>query len=87
MPYRPWGKIFAILLIAAGIMGAFVWKYMQTMGAATMAENMKVQVPAVVKPLYDLFGEKLFLVLGAVAAILFAAVSLKVVLGRPREED
>jgi hypothetical protein len=57
------------------------------MDAATVADNMTVQVPAVVKPLYDIFGEKLFLVIGAVAAILFAVVSLKVAVGRPREEE
>lgn len=87
MPYRPWGKIFAILIIAAGIMGAFVWKYMQTMEAATRSEKMVAQVPAIAKPLYDIFGEKLFLVIGAVAAILFAVVSLKVVVGRPRLDE
>jgi hypothetical protein len=87
MPYRPWGKIVVILILAAGIMSAFVWKYLQTMDAATVADNMTVQVPAVVKPLYDIFGEKLFLVIGAVAAILFAVVSLKVAVGRPREEE
>ncbi len=87
MPYRPWGKIIAILLMSAGIMGAFVWKYLQTMDAATAGDGLTVQVPAVVKPLYDMFGEKLFLVIGAVAAILFAVVTLKVVVGKPKADD
>jgi len=87
MPYRPWGKIIAILVISAGIMGVFVWKYLQTMDAAQAGDGLTVQVPAVIKPLYDLFGEKLFLVIGALAAILFAVVTLKVVIGRPEFDD
>ena len=87
MPYRPWGKIFAILVMAAGIMGAFVWKYFQTMDAASVGDGMTVKVPGIVQPLYDIFGEKLFLVIGAVAAILFAAVSLKVVVGKPKMDE
>ncbi|MCP4605589.1 MAG: hypothetical protein GY847_34550 [Proteobacteria bacterium] len=87
MPYRPWGKIIVILLMSAGIMGAFVWKYLQTMDAAAAGDGLTVQVPAVVKPLYDMFGEKLFLIIGAVAAILFAVVTLKAVVGRPKADD
>ncbi len=87
MPYRPWGKIFAILIMSAGIMGAFVWKYLETIDAASAGDGLTVQVPVVVKPLYDMFGEKLFLVLGAFAAIIFAVVSLKAVVGRPKIED
>ncbi|MCP4678624.1 MAG: hypothetical protein GY854_24550 [Deltaproteobacteria bacterium] len=81
MGYRPWGKIIAILMISAGIMGVFVWKYLQTIDVAGSRDDLTVQVPAVVQPLYNIFGEKLFLVIGAVAAILFAAVSLKAVVG------
>ena len=87
MPYRPWGKIIAILIMSAGIMGAFVWKYLQTMDAAAAGDGLTVKVPAIVQPLYNVFAEKLFLVIGAIAAILFAAVTLKVVVGRPKMDD
>ncbi len=87
MVYRPWGKIIGILMMSAGIMGAFVWKYLQTMDVAGSRDDLTVQVPAVIQPLYNIFGEKLFLVIGAFAAILFAAVSLKAVVGRPKMDE
>ena len=30
----PWGKIFIIIALAAGVMGLFVWKYQKTLAAA-----------------------------------------------------
>ncbi len=87
MTYRPWGKIIVILIMTAAIMGVFVWKYMDTMAAAEAVKGQTVSVPALLQPLYDLFGEKLFLVIGGVTSGLFAIASLKAVLGKPKIED
>ncbi len=87
MTYRPWGKIIVILMLAAGIMGVFVWKYLDTMAAAGSGDGLTVRVPPFVQPLYNIFGEKMFLVIGAIAAILFAVVTLKVAVGTPKIDD
>jgi hypothetical protein len=85
MSSRPWGKIFVILLMSAAVMGAFVWKYLDTM--ADKAGGQIAHVPSILEPFYNLLGEKVFLVLGAVAALLFAVVGLRAVAGRPDPED
>ena len=79
--YRPWGKIFTIIVLSAGVMGVFVWKYLDTLEDAEA--GVVGHVPEIVMPLYKVFGEELFLVLGAIAAILFLAGGLRAVMGRP----
>ena len=85
--YRPWGKIFTILLISAGIFSIFVWKYLDTMRDYAADDGRIYHVPAILQPFYDVLGEKMFLVFGAVAALLFAGVSLKAIAGRPKLDD
>ena len=85
MTPKPWGKIILILLMSAGIMGLFVWKYQSTMD--DIGEGVIGHVPTVLKPLYDIFGEKLYLVLGAAATLLFAVAGLKAVAGKPDIES
>ena len=85
MTPRPWGKIFIVLAMSAGIMGLFVWKYMQAM--KDKAGAVIGHVPPLLKPLYDVFGESLWLVLGGVATILFLAGGLRAVAGRPSADD
>ena len=85
MTPKPWGKIFVILLLSAAIMGAFVWKYMGAM--EDKAGGVIGHVPAVLKPLYGIFEEKLYLVLGAIAALLFAGAGIKAVAGKSDFSD
>lgn len=85
MTPKPWGKIFILLLMSAGIMGLFVWKYLDTMG--DIGEGVIGHVPTVLKPLYTLFGEKLYLVLGAAATLLFLVAGLKAVAGKSEMDD
>jgi hypothetical protein len=80
MTPKPWGKIFVILLMSAAIMGLFVWKYMDTVG--DKGEGIIGHVPTVLGPLYNIFGEKLYLVLGGIATLLFAAVGIRAVAGK-----
>jgi hypothetical protein len=77
-PYRPWGKIFGTIMIGAVIMGLFVWKYIAVLDDAKGGHF--VQVPKVIKPIYDIFGPKMFLVLGAAAAVLFVSTGLHVLM-------
>ncbi len=84
MTPKPWGKIFIILAMSAGVMGIFVWKYLDTL------ERKVGEVGAihpVLKPVYDVLGEEMFLVFGAVAALLFAVVGIRAVIGRPDIEE
>jgi hypothetical protein len=85
MTPKPWGKIFAILAMSAAVMGIFVWKYLDTL-KDSKAGNIG-HLPSVLKPLYNVLGEEMFLVFGAVATLLFAAVGLKAVMGRPSDDD
>ena len=80
MSPKPWGKIFVILLLSTAIMGLFVWKYLGAM--EDKAGGVIGHVPTVLKPLYDIFEEKLYLVLGATAALLFAGGGIKAVAGK-----
>ena len=82
---KPWGKIFVILLLSAAVMGVFVWKYLETVDAK--GEGVIGHVPTVLKPLYDLFGEKLYLVLGGIASLLFAAGGIRAVAGKSDSGD
>jgi hypothetical protein len=77
-PYRPWGKILGTLFIGAVIMGLFTWKYFAVLSDAKGGHF--VQVPKVIKPIYDRFGPEMFLVLGAAAAVLFVWTGLHVLL-------
>jgi hypothetical protein len=83
--YRPWGKIFIIVLLSAGVMGVFVWKYLDTLEDSEA--GVVGHVPQVIMPLYDIFGEALFLIIGAVAALLFLVGGLRAVAGRPSIDD
>ena len=85
MTPKPWAKIFVILLMSAGIMGLFVWKYLDTM--ADMGNGVIGHVPPVLKPLYDIFKEKLYLVLGGLAALLFLVGGLMAVSNKSNPED
>ena len=80
----PWGKIFIILALAAGVMGLFVWKYQKTLDAA---DGELVHLPPILKPFYNALGVEMWLVFGAVAALLFAGVSIKAVLGKADFDD
>ncbi len=77
-PYRPWGKIFGTIFIGVIIMGLFTWKYLAVLDEAK--HGPFVQVPKVIKPIYDMFGPKMFLILGAAAALLFIWTGLHVLL-------
>ena len=81
---KPWGKIFIILALSAGVMALFVWKYQNTLANA---EGELVHLPPILKPFYNALGVEMWLVFGAVAAILFAGVSIKAVLGKPDFDD
>ncbi len=81
MTPKPWGKIFVILLMSAGIMALFVWKYLNTM--ADKEGGIIGHVPPVLMPLFNIMGEKLYLLLGAVATALFLGVGLKAVSNKP----
>jgi hypothetical protein len=59
----PWGKIFVILMISAGVMGLFVWKYQNTLAEA---EGELVHLPPILEPFYSLFGVEMWLVFGGV---------------------
>lgn len=85
MKPKPWGKIFIILSMSAAIMGLFVWKYIDTLN--DKKDGVICHVPAVLRPLYDNFGEKLYLVLGGLAAVLFAAAGLRAVSGKSDFDD
>ena len=85
MTSKPWGKIIIILAMSAGIMGLFIWKYMEAM--KEKAGAVIGHVPPLLKPLYGIFGESLWLVLGAVATILFLAGGLRAVAGKPSADD
>jgi hypothetical protein len=77
---KPWGKIFIILSLSAAVMGLFVWKYLDTL--SDKKDGVIGHVPVVLKPLYDIFGEKLYLVLGGLAAVLFLLAGLRAVSGK-----
>ena len=79
MTPKPWGKILTILAMSAGVMGVFVWKYMDTLKDET---DHLGHLPSILKPFYKLFGEEMFLVFGAVATLMFAGVGLRAVLGK-----
>ncbi len=85
MAPRPWGKIFIILALSAGIMSLFVWKYLETL--KDKEGGVIGHVPPLIKPLYGIFGEKLYLVLGAAATVLFLAAGLHAVAGRSKTDD
>ena len=82
---RPWGKIFTIIALSAGVMGVFVWKYLDTLEDAEA--GVVGHVPEIIMPLYNMFGEELFLIIGAIATILFLAGGLRAVAGRPTADD
>ena len=84
MAPKPWGKIVIILLMSAGIMGVFVWKHMDNLKYKT---DYIAHIPSVLKPIYDIFGDATFLVIGAVATLMFAGVGLKAVMGKPSFDD
>lgn len=80
----PWGKILVILLISAGVMGLFFWKYQNTLADA---EGELVHLPPILRPFYNALGVEMWLVFGAVAALLFAGVSIKAVMGTRHFDD
>jgi hypothetical protein len=81
---KPWGKITVILWISAAVMALFIWKYNDTKPAS--GEQL-AHVHPILEPFYNIFGPKMWLVFGAVAAILFAAAGIKAVAGKPSFDD
>ena len=84
MTPKPWGKIFIILAMSAGVMGIFVWKYLDTLEDKV---GQIGHIPSVLKPVYNVLGEEMFLVFGAVAALMFAVVGIRAVIGKPDIEE
>ncbi len=82
---KPWGKITIILWISASVMALFIWKYNDSKPQS--GEEELVHIHPILEPIYNVLGMEMWLVFGAVAAILFAVAGIKAVAGKSEFDE
>ena len=81
----PWGKIIFILWLSAAVMALFIWKY--NASKPQSANEELAHVPPILEPIYNVLGVEMWLVFGAVAALLFAVGGIKALTGKNEFDD